>query len=173
MPRSIQKAGVLVRTELIVFDDSTSPPTRVTGLVNADFVKRLTLNGVTALTVVTVTEIDAINRPGEYTVTWTPPAPPGGVGEWFLYIYQATYNPRGWQEDYDVTVTGPDWGQRVIDGLTVAQAHALIAAANQGKVSGAPFLPVIRSQDDIADRITATCDANGNRTGMVLTPPPP
>jgi len=167
---SVKKAGDLVRTELVVLDSNDN---KVTGLLNADFVKRLTLNGVTALTVVTVTEIDAINRPGEYTVTWTPPAPPGGVGEWFLYIYQATYNLRGWQEDFDVTVTGPDWGQRIIDGFTVAQTTALIAAANQGKVSGAPLLPVIRAQDDSADRISATCDGNGDRVAIVLTPPPP
>jgi hypothetical protein len=170
MPRSIQTAGVLVRTELIVFDDNNN---RITGLVNANFVKRLTLNGVTALTPVTVTEIDPVNRPGEYTVTWTPPASPAGVGEWFLYIYQSTYNPRGWQEEFDVTVTGPDWGQRVIDGFTVAQTVALIAAANQGKVSGAPLAPVIRAQDDSADRIAATCDLNGDRIAVVLTPPPP
>src|ERR1700687_1426101 len=167
---SVKKAGDLVRTELVVLDSNDN---KVTGLLNADFVKRLTLNGVTALTVVTVTEIDAINRPGEYTVTWTPPAPPGGVGEWFLYIYQATYNLRGWQEDFDVTVTGPDWGQRIIDGFTVAQTTALIAAANQGKVSGAPLLPVIRAQDDSADRISATCDGNGDRVAIALTPPPP
>lgn len=170
MPRSVQKAGDLVRTELIVFDSNDN---RVTGLVNGDFVKTLVLNGVTDFTPVTVSEIDALNRPGEYEVTWTPPAPPVGIGEWFLYVYNNTYNPRGWQEDFDVTVTGPDWGQRIIDGLTVAQGFALIAAANQGKVSTAPFNPVIRSQDDTADRITAVCDANGNRTAVVLNPPPP
>jgi hypothetical protein len=170
MPRSVQTAGVLARTELIVFDANDN---RVTGLLNASFVKRLTLNGVTALTPVTVTEIDAVNRPGEYTVTWTPPVPPGGVGEWFLYVYHPIYNPRGWQEEFDVTVTGPDWGQRIVDGFTVAQGHALMCAANQGKVSGAPLTPVIRAQDDSADRITATCDASGDRTVMVLNPPPP
>jgi hypothetical protein len=128
---------------------------------------------VTALTPVTVTEIDPINRPGEYTVTWTSPVAPGGVGEWFLYIYHPIYNPRGWQEEFDVTVTGPDWGQRVIDGYTVAQQTALIAAASEGKVSGGPLTPVIRASDDSADRIAATCDGNGNRLAVVLTPPPP
>lgn len=172
MPRSIQKAGELVRTELIVFDDSVYPPVRVTGLVNVDFVKRLTLNGATALTPVTVTEIDAVNRPGEYTVTWAAPIPPGGLGEWFLYIYQATYNPRGWQEEFDVTVTGPDLGQRVIDSFTVAQILALVGSAAMSKVSGAPLLPVFRSMDAVADRITATCDASGNRLVVTFNPPP-
>lgn len=172
MARSIQTAGVLVRTELIVFDDSVFPPRRVTGLLTTDFVKRLTLNGSTALTPVTVTEIDAVNRPGEYTVTWTPPIPPAGLGEWFLYIYQSTYNPRGWQEEFDVTVTGPDLGQRVIDSFTVAQILALIGSA-LSKVSGAPLSPVFRSMDDAADRITATCDASGDRIAVTFSPPPP
>lgn len=165
MPRSVQKVGSLVRTEIIVFD---SLDQRVTGLVNASFTKRLAKNGITDLTAIAVSEIDPVDRPGEYEVAFTP----ASIGDWYLYLFQPTYNPRGWDENFDVTVTGPDWGQRVIDGLTVAQSHALIAAANQGKVSGAPLVPVIRSQDDTADRIAATCDANGNRTTVVLTPPP-
>jgi hypothetical protein len=166
MPRSIQKATALVRTEIVVFDAFDN---RVTGLVNADFVKSLCKDGIPDATVVTVTEINAVTRPGEYTVTFTPAT----IGEWYLYIYQPTYNPRGWDEEFDVTVTGPDWGQRIIDGYTVAQTVALMAAANQGKVAGAPLLPVIRAQDDSADRISATCDLNGDRVAVLLTPPPP
>jgi hypothetical protein len=166
MPRSVQKVGTLVRTELIVFDDGDN---RVTGLVNADFTKRLVKDGVSDPTVVTVSEIDAITRPGEYEATFTPLT----IGEWFLYVFESTFNPRGWQEQFDVTVTGPDWGQRVIDGFTVAQTTALMAAANQGKVAGAPLAPVIRAQDDSADRIAATCDLNGDRIAVTLTPPPP
>ncbi len=166
MSRSVQLVNNLVRTELTVFDANDNP---VTGLVNGDFNKTLVLNGITDPTVVTVSEISAVFRPGQYEVTFTPTS----TGEWYLYVNEPTYNKRGWDEEFDVTVTGPDWGQRVIDGFTVAQTVALMAAANQGKVSGAPLNPVIRSQDDVADRITATCDANGDRIAVVLNPPPP
>jgi hypothetical protein len=166
MSRSIQKVSTLVRTELTVFDSNDQ---RVTGLVNANFVKSLVFNGAVDPTIVTVTEIDAILRPGEYEVTFTPIF----VGEWYLYIYQPTYNMRGWDEEFDVTVTGPDWGQRVIDGFTVAQIEALLGAAAMSKVSGAPLAPVFRSMDDLFNRITATCDASGNRLVVIFTPPPP
>jgi hypothetical protein len=50
-------------------------------------------------------------------------------------------------------------------GLSVRGALRLISAALAGKLSGAPGGPiVIRNVGDTTDRITATVDANGNRT---------
>lgn len=166
MPRSVQKNAGLVRAELTVYDENDVP---VTGLVDADFSKKLTVNGAVSLVLVTVTEIDAILRPGEYTATFTP----NSLGDWYLIIRQPTYNPRGWDENFDSTVTGPDLGQRVIDGFTVAQIMSLLGSAAMSKVAGAPLLPVFRSMDDLANRVTATCDASGNRTVVTFNPPPP
>lgn len=52
-------------------------------------------------------------------------------------------------------------------GLTVRGALRLISAALAGKLSGAPAGPiVIRNVGDTTDRITATVDADGNRTSV-------
>lgn len=54
-------------------------------------------------------------------------------------------------------------------GLTPRQAFRLFAAALMGKVSGAAVnAPVFRDTNDTKDRITATTDANGNRTAVTL-----
>lgn len=56
-----------------------------------------------------------------------------------------------------------------IDGKTFAQLVTLIAAAVLGKCSGLDGTTAIfRAVDDSKDRITATVDANGNRTAITL-----
>lgn len=57
-------------------------------------------------------------------------------------------------------------------GLNARQALALIAAAEAGKVSGAEAnAPVFKGAGVATTRITATCDAAGNRTAVTLSPP--
>ena len=90
MARSAQSAGVL-RGSFTVYDVAHSP---VTGLVNANFTKLLALDGVDNATAVTVTEIGN----GRYTYTFAATA-----GYWFVLIRHATYAPRGFQDEYDVT----------------------------------------------------------------------
>ena len=159
MAISVQKVSTLVRTEFDVFDNANVP---VLGLVNANFTKLLSLDGVNDLTVVTVTEVGN----GRYEATFTP----GSVGYWCLTIRNAVYNPRGWTDGFDVTISGPDLGQFVIDGYTYSQIMSLLGAALGGKVSGAPLNPVFKSLDGLSIRITATCDNNGNRTVVILSP---
>jgi hypothetical protein len=55
-------------------------------------------------------------------------------------------------------------------GYTVRQALRLIAAAVASKVSGEPGAPIFRNLADTANRISATVDANGNRTVVTHTP---
>jgi hypothetical protein len=56
-------------------------------------------------------------------------------------------------------------------GLTPRQALRLFAAALLGKVSGAAAnAPKFRDTGDTKDRITATTDADGNRTSVTLDP---
>lgn len=159
MARSVQKISVLLRSEFDVFDSSNNP---VTGLVDGDFTKLLSLNGANSLIVVTVTEVGN----GRYQANFTPNA----NGYWVLTIRNATYNKRGWTEGFDVDAAGYDLMSFIIDGFTLEQTLKLIAAFSNGKLSGAPLNPVFRSQDNTANRITATCDANGNRTAVTLTP---
>jgi hypothetical protein len=57
------------------------------------------------------------------------------------------------------------------DGLTYAESHLLMACALLAKVSGLDAgSPIFRSIDDLKDRITATSDANGNRSAVTLDP---
>lgn len=60
-----------------------------------------------------------------------------------------------------------DLANGVETGYTVRQGLRLIAAACAGKLSGAATATnTIRSLDDSADRITATVDADGNRSAV-------
>jgi len=159
MPRSVQKVGLQIDAYLEVYDNANNP---VLGLVNANFTKVLAFNGVLNATVVTVTEVGN----GMYEATFTP----GVIGSWHLLIRNAANNPRGWDETFDVTAAGPDLTTWVTDGYTYAQMLELTGAALLGKVSGGPANPVFRSMDDTANRISATCDVNGNRIVVNLTP---
>lgn len=94
-----EKVSVLVRRSIFVFDASN---VAVTGLVNANFTKKLSKDGATSATAVTVTEVDSVNNPGEYSVTFTPVA----TGAFTVSVYHATYNLRGWHEDVKVTTDG-------------------------------------------------------------------
>lgn len=170
MSRSVQQAGALVRTAFTVYDSSNAP---VTGLVNGDFTKLLAKNGVDDATVVTVSEIGG----GRYQASFTP----ASTGSWYLLIRNATHNPRGWDEFFDVTTDGVlgyntiastllDLADGIETGFTLKQTLRLIAAGICGKVSGAPLSPMFRNMPDTADRMASTCDASGNRTAVTLTP---
>lgn len=159
MPRSIQLDNGLVQTYFEVYDETNAP---VNGLLDGAFTKLIFQNGVVSGVVVTVTFI----ANGVYGATFTPTV----TGAWQLVIRNATYAPRGFEETFDVTDTGPDPFTRIIDGYTFFQEMELIGAVLCGKVSGGPALPVFRSMDDLATRVSAICDAVGNRTVVTLTP---
>lgn len=159
MPRSVQKVGYQIKAYLEVYNNANVP---VTGLVDANFNKYLSFNGAVSAIPVTVTEI----ANGMYYADFTPNA----IGSWQLLVRQPANNPRGWDETFDVTACGPDLTTWVTDGYTYAQMLELIGAALLGKVSGGPNLPVFRSMNDAANRISATCDVNGNRIIVNLTP---
>lgn len=56
-----------------------------------------------------------------------------------------------------------------VDGFTLEQTFKLLLAAAAGKLSGAATATqIIRAADDSKDRITATTDADGNRTAITL-----
>lgn len=84
-----------------VFNSSGSP---VTGLVDANFSKVATRNGGYAAFTITVTEIDSANAPGAYKVVWTP----NNTGVWIVRVSHATYSPRGWLIELDVTTRALD-----------------------------------------------------------------
>lgn len=166
MPRSVQRLGSLVRAEFTVYDGADAP---VIGLADGAFTKLLSLNGAPDATPVAVAEIGG----GRYEATFTP----AFSGDWYLLVRQATFNPRGWDENFDVTVDGVyvindifDKADGVETGYTVRQSLRLMAAVLCGKVSGAPGTPVFRNMPDTANRVSATDTPAGNRTVVTLTP---
>lgn len=159
MPRSIQLENGTVLAYFVVYDENNAP---VNGLLDAAFTKLLFDNGAVSGAAVTITFVSS----GVYTASFTPTS----TGAWDLVIRHATYAPRGYEETFDVTETGPDPFTRVIDGFTFFEEMELIGAVLCGKVSGAPATPVFRSMDDLAVRVSAICDVVGNRTTVTLTP---
>lgn len=87
--------NVAYESDFYVFDLSEAA---VTGLVNANFSRQLTKDGVHSAVAVTVTEIDAVNQPGRYKAVYTPNA----QGYWSLRVANATHNKKGWQDDIQV-----------------------------------------------------------------------
>ena len=92
MARSAQSVNVLARGMLTVYDGSNNP---VTGLVNGDFTKFVSRDGADSAVVATVSEVGN----GRYTYTFTPTA----TGYWHLLFRNATYNKRGWEDEFDVS----------------------------------------------------------------------
>ena len=166
MARSLQKVSTVCRADFTVYDSSNSP---VTGLVNGDFTKLLAKNGANDATVVTVSEIGT----GRYSATFTP----ASTGVWYLLVKHATHNPRGWDEQFDVTTDGPlaiaDVADGILDkadgvetGRTVRQILRLMASVTLGKASGGPGGSVFRDTNDTKNRVTTTADGSGDRTAV-------
>jgi hypothetical protein len=61
------------------------------------------------------------------------------------------------------------WAAICEGSYTYDDVMKLVSAALAGKLSGAPAGPIyIRDLNDSKNRIIATVDANGNRTGITL-----
>lgn len=69
---------------------------------------------------------------------------------------------------YDSTAGVLD-AANTIDGFSLRNIFRFIAATLFGKVSGAPSAPVFKSADGTVTRVTATADANGNRSSITLS----
>lgn len=162
MARTTQKVSTQLRGEFIVFNASDAP---VTGLGDSDFTKLLSKDGADQSTTgLTITEVGN----GRYTYTYTP----ASVGYWVVRIANATYKPRGWVDEYDVTADGQGVFTKMIDGFTVEQIFMILAAYAGGKSSGGQLDDAIRSINDAKTRITAVMDANGHRTSVTLNVTP-
>jgi hypothetical protein len=92
MARSQQTVNTTVRGMLTVYNSSN---TAVTGLTGASFTTYISKDGVDQGTVVSVAEVGN----GRYTYTFVPTE----TGYWHLLFRNATYNPRGWQDEFDVS----------------------------------------------------------------------
>jgi hypothetical protein len=93
--RSVEKSGTQISAYFNLYDSANAP---VTTAVNADFEKKLTLDGANNTTTVTISHV----ADGRYVANFTP----ASAGQWSLRIRHATHAPRGFQEDYVVTTGG-------------------------------------------------------------------
>lgn len=166
MPRSVQKLSTLVRTYFTVYDAANNP---VTGLTDGDFDKLLAFNGSNSGLPITVSEIGN----GRYMATFTPNL----TGSYYMLIRNATYNPQGWDEIFDVTVDGVftineifDKADGVETGYTLRDTMRVMSAVLCGVVTGGAGSPIFRNMPNTADRVTAVADGSGNRSSVILTP---
>ena len=79
----------------VVYDSSNNP---VTGLVQSGFTIFLSNDGTVSSDAVTISEVSS----GRYVYSFTPSMP----GEWYILITHATYNVRGWDDEFIVQVGG-------------------------------------------------------------------
>lgn len=88
----------------VVYDYLHAP---VTGLLSSAFTIYLSFDGSSVSNVVTITEVGN----GRYLYTFTPDM----AGEWYILIIHPTYNPRGWDDEFEAeesgqrTATGSTW----------------------------------------------------------------
>ena len=91
--------GVLVEGMFEVYDSSNAP---VLGLVKADFTVLLAYEGAGSAIAVAVTEVGN----GRYLYSFTPNA----AGDWYVSIRHATYNARGWSDEFQARSGGSSAG---------------------------------------------------------------
>lgn len=76
----------------------------VTGLTQGSFTALLSTEGAASSEPITITEMSY----GRYLYSFTPTT----VGQWYILIKHATYNPRGWDDEFiaeERTATGSTW----------------------------------------------------------------
>jgi hypothetical protein len=94
------------------------------------------------------------------------------VASTFSILLPETVNINAWmgKETADWATSGHPARTDLIpgtqDGRTYAETILLMASVLLGKVSGLPTAPIFRALDDSQNRITATTDAQGNRTAV-------
>lgn len=64
----------------------------------ANFLKTMTVDGVASAAVITITEVDDVNRKGEYQYSFTP----NSKRIWYLHITHPTFGLVGWDENFRV-----------------------------------------------------------------------
>jgi len=85
----------------------------------ANFLKSVTIDGVPAAKTVTITEVDDVNRKGEYQYSFTPDV----KRIWYVHITHPTYGLVGWDENFrvvdklaeDINLQNLGQGNRVVE----------------------------------------------------------
>lgn len=96
MARTTQEVGRVLAGDFTLVDSTTKLP--ITGLVDGDFVKRVSKDGANIVLAFTITEVGN----GRYAYATDAAIPAGQTGRYAFFIQQNTYNPWGWTEEFDV-----------------------------------------------------------------------
>jgi len=144
---------------LMLFDSSGSA---VTG-ESANFTTVLQKNGAYSATpAVTVTEIDSVNFPGAYRVTFTPDS----IGDFDVRISHATYNKAGWLISYDVIERSID----IVFGATLNSAGDTLTIISgllkRGQLDTNPTSVTITIYDATATILTTLSDSSADANGI-------
>lgn len=123
-----------------------------------NFVATMTVDGVTAAKTVTITEVDNVNRKGEYQYSFT--ADEKRI--WYLHIIHPTYDIIGWDENFrvvdklaeDISLQNLGSGDRVVE-ITVEDS------TTSNPIIGA----LVKVYNDTSTAIVAM--ANTNSDGKV------
>lgn len=94
MARSAQSVNVPVLGAFAIYTQA-NPPVPVTGLAQSDFTSLMARNNADMTPTLTITEIGS----GRYGYRFTPTL----TGYYHVLIRQATHNPRGEQDEFDVS----------------------------------------------------------------------
>lgn len=100
------------------------------------------------------------------------PLSPEGLARAVWEALAADYNTAGTMGEKlnGAGSAGNPWTEVIEGTYTAAQVMRIMSAALAGKTSGQKTAPVFRNITDTANAITATVDANGNRTAVTLNP---
>lgn len=131
-----------------------------TGKVQANFTIKLSKNGSTASTTgISLTEVDAVNNPGDYVLSYSLSSFVAANGEYHLVIYDTASPQYSWQAVYVVTATGtPGTINNAFFTSTTGDGRAVDQSGNP--LSGV----VIYIKSGTLTLPPVTTDVNGNFT---------
>jgi hypothetical protein len=150
------KTGVAARDGIVV---QTAAGAFTTGLVDANFSKKLTKDGVgnQALTGITVTEADAANNAGQYSVALATNSFITVAGSYHLLIYRTASPTDSWEQVFNVTQTG-DVGSVGTLSFTATAANGRVTDSGSNPLAGATVYLQKASTNFL---IATTTDASG------------
>lgn len=132
----------------------------------ANFTKKLQANGsYSATPAITISEVDSVNLPGVYRVSFIPDA----IGDWAIEITHPTYNLSGWILNYKVIKRQAD----MVFGVNIASNSTDIifvsALILDGVISTSPASVSISIYDETGTLINTVSDSTADTNGYFYT----
>lgn len=152
--------GVTLLDDFFYLDGTGAP---VTGKTNGSFTVKISKNGVgnQSTTGTTIAEVDAVNNPGQYVITYNGATSfAANVGEYVVRVWDTAVISSTWSNTYRLTIDGSAGGTSGVASFTAVASNGrvfdTIAAA---PVSGATVRIYVPSTGVIIASLTS--DASG------------